>query len=1160
CTNIDGQVSRLTEGSRDKDVNVYAAPRIELVGDPQVRINANTVYDDGVGATCTNNFGELPVERFGQVLTNFDGTYTLRYVCEDPAGQIAQVTRVVQVSDNLPPVLTITGNRTDTTTVGATYVDPGAVCTDNVDGTYAATTTDVIDTGTAGRQRINYACNDEAGNGPVRDYREVLVLHGDYVAPEITIAGGTYELVYAGDEYVHSKATCFDAIDGRLDSRIMITGDPNTDVPARYTVTYRCTDDSGNTATLPKTVLVTADRTPPVLLRNGYEEVYVPVGSGYQDAGATCIDAMDGNIVPLVDATAVNHTVVAAYTVQISCTDRSENTATATRTVRVIPGRFADGSIPEIRVVDPATTRLLQGTPYVDPGDHCFDSANKRIDMMDRSITFGGQGRNSIDTSVLGTYLITYSCENQQGTAAPAVNNVRTVIVEVDTTVPVMLEMLRPQGGDPTVLPGGTYSAVSPVCATTEAGATTYMDPDTVIRNATSILEIEPSRQAFPGTAYMGPVHGITSDVPAVITAQYTCFAGTGDEETFERVVTFPGDTTPPEIRLPSRVYYIGSDEDGVPDPPHELASPYCRDDRVEGTFEPTYEGLGDENGRYDVTYVCTDPSGNTVNDTMTVVRGPDVPEAETPPRIYPKNLPAQKVVLGEELVPYPILCLHSELYVEIYDFDVELLSIDGEAVVPMVENVRDIERLVDTSVLGDYEIRYSCELSESSDTYTATIRVVEDTSLDRRAPVITVLGDLRIRTDGPIVDDLRQATCSDDVTARPALAADTSEVDINATGSYPVVYTCSDDAGFVTSAGGRAVVVDDFDPPRIVRYGGERSYVRADTPYSERGAYCVERGMSWDASISPELQGLTLFPGSGTVTYTCTDDVGNTGTSTRTVVAVRGDTPPDDAPPVVTVLGTSPTIPQGSTYEDAGATCRDELNLDIDIVTSRHSLRGSGMPSVPGAYIDTSVPGTYDIVYDCEDEAGNRASEDIFAARARVLTVAEPPRVNINGANPVRIFENATYVELGATCTGTAVQDGTAATITGRPDITVGTYNVTYTCTDTLDISSSKNRTVHVIDNTPPVITRDTGSIYYHEIDSPIREPGATCTDAGMELEIQRTGGPVAWDTRGDYPLVFSCTDAAGLSASADVEVRVREAIPADDTPPVVTVVPPTT
>ncbi|MDA7960939.1 MAG: DUF5011 domain-containing protein, partial [Nitrosopumilus sp.] len=201
-----------------------------------------------------------------------------------------------------------------------------------------------------------------------------------------------------------------------------------------------------------------------------------------------------------------------------------------------------------------------------------------------------------------------------------------------------------------------------------------------------------------------------------------------------------------------------------------------------------------------------------------------------------------------------------------------------------------------------------------------------------------------------------------------------------------------------------------------------------------------------------------------------------------------------------------------------------------------------------------------YDIVYDCEDEAGNRASEDLFAARARVLTVAEPPRVNINGANPVRIFENATYVELGATCTGTAVQDGTAATITGRPDITVGTYNVTYTCTDTLDISSSKNRTVHVIDNTPPVITRDTGSIYYHEINSPIREPGATCTDAGMELEIQRTGGPVAWDTRGDYPLVFSCTDAAGLSASAGVEVRVREAIPADDAPPVVTVVPPTT
>ncbi len=70
------------------------------------------------------------------------------------------------------------------------------------------------------------------------------------------------------------------------------------------------------------------------------------------------------------------------------------------------------------------------------------------------------------------------------------------------------------------------------------------------------------------------------------------------------------------------------------------------------------------------------------------------------------------------------------------------------------------------------------------------------------------------------------------------------------------------------------------------------------------------------------------------------------------------------DAPPVITILGDNPiNVIQGDTYIDAGATAKDAVDGVVDIVS-----RGSDQ-------VDTDTLGTYTIIYEATDSAGNRAT-----------------------------------------------------------------------------------------------------------------------------------------------------------------------------------------
>lgn len=80
--------------------------------------------------------------------------------------------------DTTPPVITLNGSSTINLAIGATFEDPGATATDNVDGDITANIQvggDEVDTNTEGTYVITYNVSDAAGNAAAEVTRTVIV-------------------------------------------------------------------------------------------------------------------------------------------------------------------------------------------------------------------------------------------------------------------------------------------------------------------------------------------------------------------------------------------------------------------------------------------------------------------------------------------------------------------------------------------------------------------------------------------------------------------------------------------------------------------------------------------------------------------------------------------------------------------------------------------------------------------------------------------------------------------------------------------------------------------------------------------------------------------------------------------------------------------------
>lgn len=168
----------------------------------------------------------------------------------------------------------------------------------------------------------------------------------------------------------------------------------------------------------------------------------------------------------------------------------------------------------------------------------------------------------------------------------------------------------------------------------------------------------------------------------------------------------------------------------------------------------------------------------------------------------------------------------------------------------------------------------------------------------------------------------------------------------------------------------------------------------------------------------------------------------------------------PDTTAPVITLKGGGVIeLTEGDTYEEPGYTAQDDQDGDL---TQLVTVSGS---------VSTAYAGEYTLTYTVMDQAGNVAAA---VRRVVVSPVPEPPAneptpptITQIGSNPIILhLGGSPYVEQGATATDELDGDLSAfVTTSGSVDTTrAGTYEVTYSVTNSAGLSASVTREVRVL------------------------------------------------------------------------------------------------
>ena len=136
-------------------------------------------------------------------------------------------------------------------------------------------------------------------------------------------------------------------------------------------------------------------------------------------------------------------------------------------------------------------------------------------------------------------------------------------------------------------------------------------------------------------------------------------------------------------------------------------------------------------------------------------------------------------------------------------------------------------------------------------------------------------------------------------------------------------------------------------------------------------------------------------------------------------------------------------------------------------------------------------------------------------------------------------------YQESGATATDD-VDGAVDVTVSGTVDVTVlGNYTLSYVASDSAGNQSTVERTVQVVDTTPPAITLNGGASYLQFINTVFEDPGASAFDAlDGEVAVSISGDEIDASSVGDYVLTYSATDASGNTAQASRTVTVGDGL----------------
>ena len=168
-------------------------------------------------------------------------------------------------------------------------------------------------------------------------------------------------------------------------------------------------------------------------------------------------------------------------------------------------------------------------------------------------------------------------------------------------------------------------------------------------------------------------------------------------------------------------------------------------------------------------------------------------------------------------------------------------------------------------------------------------------------------------------------------------------------------------------------------------------------------------------------------------------------------------------------------------------------------------------------------------------------------ATRTVHVTDTTAPVITLNGEAAVTNECHTAYADPSASAADDCDANASVAT-SGTVDLnTVGVYTRTYTATDAAGNHSSTTRQITVKETIAPVITV-TASPSTVECHTSYTDAGATAIDSCDAAPNVASAGSVDVNTRGDYTITYTATDATGNSSTATRTISV-----VDGTAPVV-------
>jgi hypothetical protein len=413
--------------------------------------------------------------------------------------------------------------------------------------------------------------------------------------------------------------------------------------------TYRASDGVNESEIATVLLEITPVNDPPKIRLIGESTITVVGGAVFNDPGATADDPEDGDISDqiVIGGDSVDTNTEGTYFITYNVTD-SDGLAAA-EVIRTVIVEIDDP--PVITLIGPATLVLGVGDTYDEPGAAAEDPEDGDIS---EAIVIGG---DTVDTSVPGTYIVTYNVTDSGGNDATEI--IRAVVVEA---------------GDPPVI--------------------------TLIGPATVVLE-EGDAYDDQGAMAQDPEDGDLTDrivvdnpvdtaVPGTYTVTYTVEDSAGNQAQAQRTVIVeaaPVDQ-PPTISL-NGAATVTITEDTYADPGATATD--AEDGDLTDAITVNNPVDTSTPGTYTVTYTVQDSGGNVVQGRRTVI----VNAAPPPPIDQPPTI----TLLGEATVTITEGDLYTDEGATASDPE------DGDLTAQIV-----VDNPVDADTPGTYAVSYTVE------------------------------------------------------------------------------------------------------------------------------------------------------------------------------------------------------------------------------------------------------------------------------------------------------------------------------------------------------------------------------------------------------------------------------------------------------------------